>query len=88
MFENSRVSLPEFVCQTLRTTGGDSEEQGDGTTLVMMPEHQKLRRIAYDVEIAREEKEVELVASGSPFFEELLRMASARGRFPGRCGRT
>ncbi len=79
MFENHRVSLPEFVSQILRTTGGDFEEQADGTTLVMLAQQQKFRRITYEPEIAREDKEVELVASGSLFFEELMRMASLRG---------
>lgn len=71
--------IQQFVLQTLDMLGAALEGVEWGVYDVLLPQ-EKVRRITFDVEIAQERVDCELVTFGTPFLESMIQAARHRGR--------
>jgi hypothetical protein len=91
MFSPLRPTVPGYALEALGAIGAEWEEGRDGVTLVLLPGDSEIRRVTFEPEVAREERQADLVAHGSRFLEILTeagcRRSSGRRRpWPARTG--
>jgi hypothetical protein len=80
MLHNLRVSVDSYVREALGRASAEWEEHPDGVISVLLPGEPELKRVTFEPEVAREEKDVELAAYGSRFLEALAETGARRGR--------
>ncbi len=79
LLPSRHVTVPSFVREALGLAGAEWDEPEAGVLEVLLPGSVELRRVTFEPEIAREERETELAAHGSPFVEALAGLGFARG---------
>ena len=77
-------SIQQFVLQALQQLDAVLDVVEWGIYDVLL-EQNPVKRITFDVEIAQERDDCELVSVGTPFYEAMLQAVSKRGRWQVRC---
>lgn|GEM_PF-4790924 len=75
----SPMMVQDFVLQTLRLVEAVVDSVDWGVYDVLLPQ-ENMRRVTFDVEVAQERNDCELVTFGSPFFESMVQLSRQYGR--------